>query len=89
MERSQIDHATDTLSPLRELESTNRKLVYLYLAVQGGATIDDLRSDLELTSLTLYRVLPDLREQGLIESEDGEWLCRKRVGVPEVVPDGP
>jgi len=72
-----LDAPAGVLSSVRDIESDRRKLVYLYLAVQGGATLEELKADLELPLLTLLRVLPDLRENDLVaETEDGRWVAR-------------
>ena len=76
MSASQLDAAAGVLSAVRDIESDRRKLVYLYIAVQGGATLDELKADLELPCLTLLRVLPDLREDGLVANEEGNWVAR-------------
>lgn len=76
MSASQLEGAAGVLSAVRDIESDRRKLVYLYLAVQGGATVDELKADLELPCLTLLRVLPDLREDGLVANDDGRWVAR-------------
>lgn len=64
------------MSSVRAIDSNRRKLVYLYLATQGGATLDDLKADLELPLLTLLRVLPDLQDNGLVAEEDGRWIAQ-------------
>lgn len=76
MSASQLEAAAGVLSAVRDIESDRRKLVYLYLAVQGGATLDELKADLELPFLTLLRVLPDLRDEGLVSNEGGHWVAR-------------
>ena len=53
------------------LDSSNSKLVYLYLATVEEATIDDLQSALEMQQLTLFPTLDTLEGEGLIE-RDGE-----------------
>jgi predicted transcriptional regulator len=72
---SQLEAQPDVLSAVRDIDSDRRKLVYLYLAVQGGATLDEVKADLELPCLTLLRVLPDLREDGLVADEGGRWVA--------------
>jgi|GEM_PF-2387944 predicted transcriptional regulator len=76
MSASQLEAAAGVVSAVRDIESDRRKLVYLYLAVQGGATLDELKADLELPCLTLLRVLPDLRDEGLVANEEGHWVAR-------------
>lgn len=64
--------------PLRELCSTRRKLVYLYLRVEGEATVDQLKEDLDLDVLTLYSVLPSLRDRGVLDNDGDRWFCPQR-----------
>ncbi|SEW09638.1 hypothetical protein [Halobacterium jilantaiense] len=75
MSASQLEQTAGVLSAVRDIESDRRKLVYLYLAVQGGATLDELKADLELPFLTLLRVLPDLRDDGLVANEGSHWVA--------------
>ncbi|MDH5020253.1 hypothetical protein [Halobacterium rubrum] len=78
MSATQLDAPAGVLSSVRNIESDRRKLVYLYLAVQGGATLEELKADLELPLLTLLRVLPDLRENELVaEHDDGRWVAQQ------------
>ena len=53
------------------LESSNSKLVYLYLATVNEATISNLESTLEMQQLALFPTLDTLESEGLIE-RDGE-----------------
>ena len=76
MSASQPEAAAGVVSAVRDIESDRRKLVYLYLAVQGGATLDELKADLELPFLTLLRVLPDLRENDLVANDGDHWVAR-------------
>jgi len=76
MSASQLEAAAGVLSAVRDIESDRRKLVYLYLAVQDGATLDELKADLELPCLTLLCVLSDLRDEGLVAKEGGRWVAR-------------
>ena len=54
-----------------ELDSPRAKLVYLYLHVAGGATLQDLQETLGLKKITLFSILDALDGRGLVE-EDGE-----------------
>lgn len=54
-----------------EIESDGSKLVYLYLHATGEATIEDLRSALDMKRLALYPVLDTLSSAGLV-ARDGE-----------------
>lgn len=53
------------------LESSDSKLVYLYLATVDEATISDLQSTLGVKQLALFPTLDTLEGEGLIE-RDGE-----------------
>ena len=63
--RSSNDRAT---VPSR-LESARAKLVYLALAVDGPATVEDLASQLNETRLALLTVLGTLEERGVVVRE--------------------
>lgn len=54
-----------------ELESSNGKLVYLYLTTVEEATISDLKETLTMQELTLFPTLAILEDENLIE-RDGE-----------------
>lgn len=47
-----------------DLQSAAAKLVYLYLAVAGTATADDVRDALELDKGTVLSIVGTLRERG-------------------------
>lgn len=50
-----------------DLDSSNSKLVYLYLETVEEATIDDLQSTLDLKQLALFPTLATLEGKDLIE----------------------
>lgn len=54
-----------------DVDSPNAKLVYLYLATSGGASLDDAKRSLDLPQLTLLSVLKTLRKHDLVE-RDGD-----------------
>ena len=54
-----------------ELESSNGKLVYLYLTTVEEETISGLKETLDMQELTLFPTLAILEDNGLIE-RDGE-----------------
>lgn len=54
-----------------KLESSNGKLVYLYLATVEEATISGLKETLNMQELTLFPTLAILEDKDLIE-RDGE-----------------
>ncbi|WP_380675371.1 helix-turn-helix domain-containing protein [Salinigranum sp. GCM10025319] len=56
-----------------EIQSPRAKLVYLYLTVEGTATIGELQTGLTMTKLTLYGVLDTLAERGLVERKRGRY----------------
>lgn len=66
--------ATTTIDPLpAELDSSNAKLVYLYLSTVGEATVEDLQTTLDVQQLTLFPTLRTLENEGLLE-RDGETV---------------
>ena len=54
-----------------ELDSIQSKLVYLFLRVEGKATINELNDSLGMQKLSLYPTLGTLVEQDFIQ-QDGE-----------------
>ena len=63
------------------VESPNAKLVYLYLATHGDASLPELGRALGLTKLTLYGVLGPLRDGGVVVRDSGRYaLASKRRG---------
>lgn len=56
-----------------ELDSSNSKLVYLYLSTVEEASIDDLQAALDIQQLTLFPTLRTLEGEDLIE-RDGETV---------------
>ena len=54
-----------------ELDSPRAKLVYLYLDVTDGASLQDLQETLDLKKITLFSILDSLDGRGLVE-EDGD-----------------
>lgn len=64
--------ATATIDQLpAALDSSNSKLVYLYLATAEKASITDLQSTLQMKQLPLFPVPRTLVDNGLVE-RDGE-----------------
>lgn len=57
-----------------ELESSNGKLVYLYLTTVEEATISGLKETLNMQELTLFPTLAILEDKDLIE-RDGETFA--------------
>lgn len=73
-------HSRQTTNSLPgELQSPRGKLVYLYLLQTGGGTVADLRSGLDLDSLTLYSVLKTLRNRGLVQKESDRFVTVRPV----------
>lgn len=59
-----------SVSVPEELQSARAKLVYLYLAVAGTATADDVRDALEVDKGTVLSITGTLRERGYVCRED-------------------
>lgn len=57
-----------------DLSAAESKLVYLAVAVSGGATVDDLQSSLNFKKITLFPVLDTLAERNLIDRVGDEYV---------------
>ncbi len=55
------------------LSSSRGKLIYLYLKINGSATIDELKADLGIQLLTLYGVLKRLRQSNHVRKTENRW----------------
>jgi DNA-binding IscR family transcriptional regulator len=70
----QLDPTNATESALpASLTSPRAKLVYLYVATHGEASLDELSDDLGMQKLTLYSVIETLRSRGLLRGRDGGY----------------
>lgn len=49
------------------IESTEGKLVYLYLATTGGSAVGELVDRLDVPRITAYSVLSTLEGRGIVE----------------------
>ncbi|GAA0199757.1 helix-turn-helix domain-containing protein [Haladaptatus pallidirubidus] len=58
------------------LPSPRTKLVYLYLHVVGGATVEELHEALGIQYLELYSALRVLRERDIVRNERSVYRCR-------------
>jgi DNA-binding MarR family transcriptional regulator len=56
-----------------DIESPPAKLVYLYLASHGEATVNDLRDGLGLSTLSVLTLLDTLESKGLVRQEDAGY----------------
>lgn len=76
MSTARLDYDRSTaVDPLpTSLDSSNSKLVYLYLDTREDATITELRSALDMKQLALFPVLRTLESEGLV-TRDGETVC--------------
>jgi DNA-binding IclR family transcriptional regulator len=60
------------------IDSPRAKLVYLYLATAGGATVAEARDELGLPKLTLLQVLKRLRERELVACDGDDYRLTRR-----------
>jgi Mn-dependent DtxR family transcriptional regulator len=60
----------DQLAVPPAVESPRSKLLYVTLAVTGGARSPEIQSALGISSLTLYPFIRDLQEAGIVEHAD-------------------
>lgn len=68
---------TETAAPTqlpRDIRSSEGKLVYLYLATKGGATLEELENALAMKKLALYSILETLQDRGLVDKEADEYV---------------
>lgn len=70
-----INRATDRFDLPDDLTAADSKLVYLFVAVSDGATIDDLQSGLDIKKISLFPVLDTLSNRGLIERVEDEYVA--------------
>jgi DNA-binding MarR family transcriptional regulator len=76
MNTSQIlSRTTDRFDLPDDLTAADSKLVYLFVSVSDGATVDDLQSSLDIKKISLFPVLDTLSERGLIERVDDEYVA--------------
>ncbi len=59
---------------LADLESPRAKLVYLYLSATGGATLEELRSQLDLSMGTALVMTRTLRDRGILERRQNRFV---------------
>lgn len=57
-----------------DLDSARAKLVYLYLAAAGGATVDELCAELAVTKGTMLSIIGTLRDRGYLERRDVQYV---------------
>ncbi|RCU46064.1 hypothetical protein DU504_01370 [Haloplanus salinus] len=70
-----IARTTDRLDLPDDLTAADSKLVYLFVAVSDGATVDDLQTALDIKKISLFPVLDTLSERGLIERVEDEYVA--------------
>jgi len=58
-----------------DLTAADSKLVYLFVAVSDGVTVDDLQTALDMKKISLFPVLDTLSEHGLIECVEDEYVA--------------
>jgi len=57
-----------------DITATDSKLVYLFVTVSDGVTVDDLQSTLDMRKISLFPVLDTLTDRGLIDRVDDEYV---------------
>lgn len=72
---------SETTDPVpADLDSSESKLVYLYLSVVDGATIDRIANALAVKKITLYPLLRTLMADGLVERSGATYVRLERTG---------
>lgn len=56
------------------LQSAESKLVYVFLAASGGATVEELHEALHLRKITLFPVLDTLTERDVVGREGARYV---------------
>ena len=57
------------------LDSSQTKLVYLYLATVESGTVEDVRDALGIELISLYPVLSTLTDKGLVRKDGSRYVC--------------
>jgi len=70
-----LSRTADRFDLPEELTAADSKLVYLFVSVSDGATVDDLQSSLDIKKISLFPVLDTLSDRGLIERVDDEYVA--------------
>lgn len=65
---------TDRFDLPDDLTAADSKLVYLFVAVSDGATVDDLQTALDIKKISLFPVLDTLSKRGLIERVEEQYV---------------
>lgn len=71
---SGIATRSDDLSLPEDLESARAKLVYLYVAVRGGASADEIARVLDIGKGTILSILQTLCGRGLVERRGERYV---------------
>ncbi|RQG92565.1 helix-turn-helix domain-containing protein [Natrarchaeobius chitinivorans] len=73
---STVEQEIDVAVP-DDITTPRAKLVYYYLATNGGATADDIRSDLDISKGNALSIIGTLRERDHVERENGRYELRR------------
>ena len=71
--RTQATRATD-LSVPNDLESARAKLVYLYVTVNGGATVEEICRDLAIGTGTALTITKSLRRKEHVQRRGDRYV---------------
>ncbi|WP_248896892.1 hypothetical protein [Haloplanus halobius] len=75
MNSRMISQSTERFDIPEQIAAAESKLVYLFLSVSDGATVDELQASLDIQQITLLPVLDTLSERGLVERVDGQYVA--------------
>lgn len=70
-----LERTTDRFDLPDDLTAADSKLVYLFVAVSDGATVDDLQAALDIKKISLFPVLDTLSQRGLVERVDDQYVA--------------
>ena len=66
------------ISPLpSDLDSSEAKLVYLYIQATDGATVDDLNETLVMKKMAVLSVLNSLSSDGFVERVGNRYMTKR------------
>ena len=72
-----LGHTADRFDLPDGLTAADSKLVYLFVTVSDGATVNDLQAALDIKKISLFPVLDTLSQRGLIERIEDEYVAAR------------
>lgn len=70
-----MSQTTERFDVPDQISAAESKLVYLFVSVSDGATIDELQAALDIQKISLFPVLGTLSDHGLVDLVDGQYVA--------------